>query len=1581
VFALEYVTLTSGGMNCAGGNTSLWMKDSDLSGDTTFTSVDSLLGVFQGAFGDFLAVAVDGRYAYVTENESDYSVLYVVDVSDPHTPVQMALYDPPDYALDVDTSAGYVYISNMDSGLRVVDVSDPTHPTEVGFYDTPGQALGIAVTGRYAYVADGGAVRVIDAIDPTYPIEVGFYDTPGYAQNVALLGKYAYVADGESGLRIVDVSDPAYPIEVGFYDTPGYARNVALSGEYAFVADSGSGLRVVSVADPTRPIEIGFHDTPGEARSVAVSDGYAYVADSDSGLRVVDVTNPTNPFEVGFYNTPSAAVDVVVADEYVYVASRYSGLRIYRAHSWKKAYILRTALRNGLSLPDISLVLTSTVGGDITAGTGSVIQNTTAGGGITIDGSGTVADAIVNGGISMSGGVVQNNTVSSGGVSVGSGAALNNTITGGGISLAGGVARDNSIENASGWGIQTSSSATVEYNRIVGCTNGIQASGGVVKGNLVANIIGIGLQIGSVTVEHNTFTGIGSSAIKITSGIPGMILGNNFEFNTGTYDVENLIPKTTVMTVDARNNWWGTTSGTTIRQRIWDFNDDYNLGTVLYTPVLTAPDATAPAYVRAITLTPESPVGIQTVTFDVLFSREMDTGKNPLLRFPSGYHGLPNTWQTFTTDNSGITSNYISAQGGINNDTAGNVWIGTWGGGVSVFATTGQWSNYNTSNSGLPHDRVNSVAFDTIGNRWFATDGGLSVWYANGVWETFNSSNSPLPNNYIVPLAIDGNDNKWVGVAYGGGVSVMNADGSWYNYNTTNSGLVSNDIYCITIDEENNKWFGTGSGISVLKSDGTWRSYTTSNSELTSNSIHALMVDKNQNVWIGGPSMGVNVLRPDNTWVFYNTTNSGLANDYVRAIAEDGKGNVWFGTWGGGVSVLNTNNTWISYNTANSGLSQIYVPSIFIDNLGSKWIVLECSGGGGCGAGVSVLWEAEEYTIVDNPNWLAHNLYRASYDFSTLVPRGIYALTVSGAQVPETVGSGTLILPIPGGGMEIASNSAYTFTVDYAGYINDTTAPPASTVTACAAATPDSLSATWSAFDPDSAIDKYQYAIGTTDGDSDIISWIITPLTETTRVSLTLVAGQIYYFSVKARNEAGLWSEAGSAGVVAGSDTCVSTEPMPEVDFNATPRSGTVPLTVQFTSTVTNAVTSYAWNFGDGSVASTANPTHTYTNAGSFGVTLTITGPGGTVQAIKPDYITVLVPAPEVSFVGTPRSGDTPLTVQFTSTVTNTVTGYAWSFGDGGIATTANPTHTYTNAGSFGVTLIITGPGGTAQTTRPGYITVNPPPNVPTATFSADMISGLAPLTVTFTATTSGLVEGWLWTFGDGETATTGPMVQHTYQTPGVFDVSLTVSNTSGSYVASEPDFITVSEPPPPAPEVDFTGTPRSGDAPLDVHFTGIVTGEVTSYAWSFGDGGIASTANPTHTYTSAGSFSVSLVVTGPGGTVQVVKPAYITVNPPPGAPTATFSANVVSGTVPFAVTFTAVTSGTVEGWHWSFGDSTVAFTGPVVQHTYQIPGVFDVNLTVSNTYGSYTVNKPRYITVSSSGGGHRVYLPLVLRN
>jgi len=252
-------------------------------------------------------------------------------------------------------------------------------------------------------------------------------------------------------------------------------------------------------------------------------------------------------------------------------------------------------------------------------------------------------------------------------------------------------------------------------------------------------------------------------------------------------------------------------------------------------------------------------------------------------------------------------------------------------------------------------------------------------------------------------------------------------------------------------------------------------------------------------------------------------------------------------------------------------------------------------------------------------------------------------------------------------------------------------------------------------------------------------------------------------------------------------------------NFTANPTEGVGPLAVTFTNQSTGDYTAQTWNFGDGGTSVAQHPVYTYTTAGVFTVTLAVSGPGGSDTFTRTSYIAVTepsIPAPEVDFVGAPRSGDAPLAVQFTSTVTNAVTSYAWTFGDGGIATTANPTYTYQNAGSYGVSLVVTGPGGTAQAVKSGYITVNPPSSVPTATFSADVVSGTAPLNVTFTAVTSGTVEGWLWDFGDGGMSTTGPVVQYTYTTPGSFDVRLTVSNTNGSYIFSAPRYITVTAPP-----------------------------------------------------------------------------------------------------------------------------------------------------------------------------------------
>jgi hypothetical protein len=153
--------------------------------------------------------------------------------------------------------------------------------------------------------------------------------------------------------------------------------------------------------------------------------------------------------------------------------------------------------------------------------------------------------------------------------------------------------------------------------------------------------------------------------------------------------------------------------------------------------------------------------------------------------------------------------------------------------------------------------------------------------------------------------------------------------------------------------------------------------------------------------------------------------------------------------------------------------------------------------------------------------WDSPVQYRANYDVTTLIPRGVYTIAVDNAGGLD--------------GMAIAPNSTYTFTVDYAGGVVDTTPPPAPAlfVDICRNSA-TSAAASWSAHDPESAITLYRYGLGSALNGVDVINWTDTGSTSVTRTGLNLVAGQHYYFSVRARNAGGLWSAATSGGFVAG---------------------------------------------------------------------------------------------------------------------------------------------------------------------------------------------------------------------------------------------------------------------------------------------------------------------------------------------------------------------------------------------------------------------------------------------------------------
>ncbi|HSE71576.1 MAG TPA: phytase [Nocardioidaceae bacterium] len=407
-------------------------------------------------------------------------------------------------------------------------------------------------------------------------------------------------------------------------------------------------------------------------------------------------------------------------------------------------------------------------------------------------------------------------------------------------------------------------------------------------------------------------------------------------------------------------------------------------------------------------------------------------------------------------------------------------------------------------------------------------------------------------------------------------------------------------------------------------------------------------------------------------------------------------------------------------------------------------------------------------------------------------------------------------------------------------------------------------------------------------------------------------------------DEAAVYNRALTAAEVANHHQLGTTAEPPDApvaDFTASPTSGTAPLNVVFSDTSTGNPSSWAWDFGDGSSSTVQNPTHQYTQAGTYTVSLTVSNAGGSDVETKTNLITVS-PAPEptsADFTGSPTSGVAPLEVSFTDTSTGAPTSWSWSFGDGGTSTQQNPTHVYDEPGTYTVALTANGPGGADTETKTGYITVTAAPVAPTASFTASPTSGTAPLTVSFTDTSTGAPTSWSWDFGDGGTSTQQNPT-HVYDDPGTYTVTLTATNGQGSDTVTRTNLITVSAV--QAPVASFTATPTSGTAPLTVAFTDTSTNSPTSWSWDFGDGGTSTAQNPSHEYAEPGTYTVVLTATNAGGSDTVTRTDLIQVSEAPAGPV---YRDVVLGDGPVGYWRLGETSGT------SAADETGAPPGTLV--------------------------------------------------
>jgi PKD repeat protein len=343
-------------------------------------------------------------------------------------------------------------------------------------------------------------------------------------------------------------------------------------------------------------------------------------------------------------------------------------------------------------------------------------------------------------------------------------------------------------------------------------------------------------------------------------------------------------------------------------------------------------------------------------------------------------------------------------------------------------------------------------------------------------------------------------------------------------------------------------------------------------------------------------------------------------------------------------------------------------------------------------------------------------------------------------------------------------------------------------------------------------------------------------------------------------------------------------------------------------------------------------------------------------------------------FSATPSSGPAPLTTQFTDLSEGSPTSWLWLFGDGGSSTLKNPIYTYTDEGIYDVILTTTNAYGQSTGQRVKYIRVG---LEPTPNFIATPLLGPPPHEVRFTDLSDGSPSSWFWEFGDGDTST-AKNPTHIYTQSGRYDVLLRVSNVVGTSDRIKEQYITIGYP----PTAEMKASPTTGHAPLPISFTDLSLNAPTQWLWSFGDGGSSTLQHPTHTYTTSGTYVVTLtvqnlfgtdtgtlktdiVVLPPVTTAPTTSPTYAPGPGPSGTPpVANFTGTPRAGDAPLTVRFTDTSMGGPNWWRWDFGDGLLS-SEMSPSHLYSSPGTYTVTLIIRNDHSSDSKVEAGYIIVT----------------
>ncbi|MBZ5859251.1 PKD domain-containing protein [Flavihumibacter profundi] len=401
----------------------------------------------------------------------------------------------------------------------------------------------------------------------------------------------------------------------------------------------------------------------------------------------------------------------------------------------------------------------------------------------------------------------------------------------------------------------------------------------------------------------------------------------------------------------------------------------------------------------------------------------------------------------------------------------------------------------------------------------------------------------------------------------------------------------------------------------------------------------------------------------------------------------------------------------------------------------------------------------------------------------------------------------------------------------------------------------------------------------------------------------------------------------------------------PNFDFTRT-NDCAAPVAVTFINQTTGPGTLvHKWSLGNGDNQTIKNPSTIYNALGTYTVKLETTSSYGCSGSIsKP----ITFSGNNTSFTG-PDSTCPGNPVTLINKGSPTPTKVLWDFGDSTSSSDLNPVKVYNTPGTYTIKLTNQYAECTGVFTKKIKIT-NPPVIDFTAT---NPLGCTTPHTVNFKNLTPG-ASNILWDFGDGSTSNL-PDPQHTYTSEGNFNVSLTVTTANGCpSTLTKNLFVKIAKP----GTINFSGLPAEGCMPLTINpsaFINTIDG-VASYAWDFGvAGGTGSGVSPSFTYTTAGTFDVSVKITTNGGCVQNYTLAKAVKTGT--KPTVNFSTGTDTTCAGDTVYFKS-TSTPADKWLWDFGDKGVA-SNENPAHLYQDTGKMTVTLIAFNNGCADTLTKP----------------------